>query len=89
LPGSREDALESLPAFCEGERLELDDDRVSLVCARTRVDIRVIAETGVDGTRAEAPLTLLELAFEGRSEAEADAFVQRYRHRAHLRSHCH
>ena len=89
LHGSREEALEYLPAFCDEERLELDAGRISLVCERTRVDVRIVAESEAGGVRATPPMMLLELAFEGRSEAEADRFVQRYRRRARLASHCH
>lgn len=90
LRGSRGEALEYLPASCENERLELAGGRISLVCERTRVDVRIVAERGADPRSGRAPPELLlELAFEGRSEREADAFVERYRRRARLASGLH
>lgn len=90
LRGSRVEALEFLPASCANERLELAGGRISLVCERTRIDVRIVAERGIDPRPGRPPPELLlELAFEGRSEREADAFVERYRRRARLASGLH
>lgn len=73
--GTREDALEHLPALGEHERLELAADRISLVSDHQRVDLLIRAEIQPGEEYLQA-FTLLEICFENVGSEYLSCFLR-------------